>query len=77
MEVVEAVLGAKKSKNLNFFGRVRGWSRSVFKVIWWSFSEIFVILNVLSFGKAIAGVGGMVSTRSRLTRTSYHRQVGL
>ena len=77
MEVVEAVLGAKKSTFLKSFGWVRGWSRSVFKVIWWSFSEDFVILNVFSVGKAIAGVGGMVSTRSRLTRISYHRQAGL
>ena len=35
--------GGEKIKKLKFFGRVRGWSGSVLKVIWWSFSEVLVV----------------------------------
>ena len=51
LEVVEAVLGPKKSKILKNFVSVRGWPGNIFEVFWWSFGV---------FCDSFSAVGGFI-----------------
>ena len=48
MEVVEAVLGPKKSNISKCFVSVRGWPGNIFEVFWWSFGMICIVLMLFS-----------------------------